>query len=291
MLDARRRVDVRLVLGAPRRARPFPGLRRPSSAVYRNYRRWGFESAALDLALRQAGHVAAGGPRPRAAAGHVRRLLADGRARRRSTPVARRLARYPDLRFKLDATPGLGRRADRRAASRPAPSTRSTSRAPTRARAVDVDDRPGVLPPHRRGVPGRLARGPRPRRRGRARRRSRPFQDRITWDAPIHSVDDILAAPVIPRTVNLKPSRFGSVKALFDGLRVLRAARDGRLRRRPVRARRRARPDPAARRAVPPRRAQRHRPRRLRRARPRARPAAEPARPGARAAPVSAAAS
>ena len=27
---------------------------------------------------------------------------------------------------------------------------------------------------------------------------------------------DILAAPVLPRTVNLKPSRFGSVEALFD---------------------------------------------------------------------------
>ena len=42
-------------------------------------------------------------------------------------------------------------------------------------------------------------------------------QDRITWDAPIHSVDDILNAPVMPRTVNLKPSRFGSVKSLFEG--------------------------------------------------------------------------
>ena len=44
-----------------------------------------------------------------------------------------------------------------------------------------------------------------------------PHQDRITWDAPIHSVEDILARKVIPRTVNLKPSRFGSVKSLFEG--------------------------------------------------------------------------
>src|SRR5262249_3443363 len=41
-------------------------------------------------------------------------------------------------------------------------------------------------------------------------------QERITWDAPIHSVGDILAAPVMPRTVNLKPSRFGSIQALFE---------------------------------------------------------------------------
>jgi hypothetical protein len=43
-----------------------------------------------------------------------------------------------------------------------------------------------------------------------------PFEDRITWDAPIHSVEDILSRRVMPRTVNLKPSRFGSVKALFE---------------------------------------------------------------------------
>ena len=41
-------------------------------------------------------------------------------------------------------------------------------------------------------------------------------EDRITWDAPIHSIADILARRVLPRTVNLKPSRFGSVSALFD---------------------------------------------------------------------------
>ena len=29
-------------------------------------------------------------------------------------------------------------------------------------------------------------------------------------------MQDILDAPVLPRTVNLKPSRFGSVQALFD---------------------------------------------------------------------------
>jgi hypothetical protein len=44
-----------------------------------------------------------------------------------------------------------------------------------------------------------------------------PFQDRITWDAPIHDVKDILARKVMPRTVNLKPSRFGSVKSLLEG--------------------------------------------------------------------------
>jgi hypothetical protein len=43
-----------------------------------------------------------------------------------------------------------------------------------------------------------------------------PHRDRITWDAPIHSVADITSLPFPPRTINVKPSRFGSVRALFD---------------------------------------------------------------------------
>ncbi len=39
-------------------------------------------------------------------------------------------------------------------------------------------------------------------------------RDRITWDAPIHSVADIESLPFPPRTVNVKPSRFGSLEAL-----------------------------------------------------------------------------
>jgi hypothetical protein len=42
-----------------------------------------------------------------------------------------------------------------------------------------------------------------------------PHRDRITWDAIIHSVEDIESLPWPPRTVNVKPSRFGSVARLF----------------------------------------------------------------------------
>ena len=42
-----------------------------------------------------------------------------------------------------------------------------------------------------------------------------PHRDRVTWDAIIHSVEDIEALPWPPRTVNVKPSRFGSVERLF----------------------------------------------------------------------------
>ena len=41
-----------------------------------------------------------------------------------------------------------------------------------------------------------------------------PVRDRITWDAPIHSVDDVLALEWEPRMVNIKPSRVGSLREL-----------------------------------------------------------------------------
>jgi len=41
-----------------------------------------------------------------------------------------------------------------------------------------------------------------------------PHRDRITWDAPIHSVADIEALPFAPRMVNVKPSRLGGLESL-----------------------------------------------------------------------------
>ena len=38
--------------------------------------------------------------------------------------------------------------------------------------------------------------------------------DRITWDAPIHSIADIEALPFPPRMVNMKPSRIGGLAKL-----------------------------------------------------------------------------
>jgi hypothetical protein len=43
-----------------------------------------------------------------------------------------------------------------------------------------------------------------------------PHRDRITWDAPIHSVADIKGLPFPPRMLNFKPSRFGSLRNLLD---------------------------------------------------------------------------
>ncbi len=64
----------------------------PQREVSRRYRRWAFESAALDLALRQSGSRPRRGARPRAATGQLRLLdaaLAAARGSpRRSRPCA-----------------------------------------------------------------------------------------------------------------------------------------------------------------------------------------------------------
>ena len=43
-----------------------------------------------------------------------------------------------------------------------------------------------------------------------------PHRERVTWDVPLHSRADFGALPFSPRCVNLKPSRFGSLRELLD---------------------------------------------------------------------------
>ena len=50
-----------------------------------------------------------------------------------------------------------------------------------------------------------------------------PYRDRVTWDAVIHSVADVEALPFPPKTVNVKPSRFGALSQLFAGYDYLEA--------------------------------------------------------------------
>lgn len=41
-------------------------------------------------------------------------------------------------------------------------------------------------------------------------------EDRLSWDAPIHGIEDIEALPVEPSVLNIKPSRFGSLSSLLE---------------------------------------------------------------------------
>jgi L-alanine-DL-glutamate epimerase-like enolase superfamily enzyme len=184
----------------------------PSHEVYRLYRRWGYESAALDLALRQAGLSLAEalGRTPRPVTFVVSLRLGEPPS---AQPVLRRLELYPDLRFKLDPTSSW---TDELVAE-----LRGTG-------AVDSFDFKGRYtgtivdqPPD----PELYARVVRtfpdawledPALTEETERVLASHRDRITWDEPIHSVTDIEALPFPPRMVNVKPSRFGSIRGLLE---------------------------------------------------------------------------
>ena len=257
----------------------FPGFT-PAQDAYRRYRRWGFESAALDLALRQAStslHDLLGRTVDPVT------FVVSSRMGDPPTlaPVTRRLQRYPNIRFKLDATPDWSDELIEDLQETGAVDSIDFKGA-YKGTLVDTPTDPAFYRKIAEAFPDAWLEDP-DLETEEARHALAPFQDRITWDAPIHDVADILAAPGDAADGQPQAVALRLRPVAVRRLRVLRAARDGRVRRRPVRARRRPRPRPAAGRAVPPERAERHRAGRLRRARSRARTAREPARrrPGA----------
>jgi hypothetical protein len=183
----------------------------PAQAAYRDYRRWAIESAALDLALRQAGTSLA------TAVDRASRPITYVASMRLPEPpslepLERWLELYPSLRFKLDPTSswddGFVERlaeldkvdvADLKGQYRGTvvdqpPDTALYRRVAERLPKAFIED--PALTPETDPV-------------------LEPHRGRITWDAPIHSVDDVLALPFEPRVLNVKPSRFGPLSRLF----------------------------------------------------------------------------
>jgi L-alanine-DL-glutamate epimerase-like enolase superfamily enzyme len=183
----------------------------PQWEVSRLYRRWTFHSAALDLALAQADRplheVLGRGASPVTFVVSLR--LGDPAT---IEPIERRLARYPTLRFKLDPTSswtpqliaalvatGAVDSVDFKSLYRGTivdqpPDPVLYRRVVEAFPDVWIED-PDVVTPETAAV---LAK----------------HHDRITWDAPIHSIEDIEALPFPPRMVNIKPSRVGGLAKL-----------------------------------------------------------------------------
>jgi hypothetical protein len=179
--------------------------------VSRLYRRWTFHSAALDLALRQAGRslhdLLDREPRPLTFVVSLR--LGEPAS---IAPIERRLERYPALRFKLDATSSW---------------TPELFGALVATGAVDsidfkalyrgtIVDQPADPVLYRRVVeafPEAWLEDP-DIENPRTAAVLAEHHDRITWDAPIHGIGDIEALPFPPRMVNIKPSRIGGLPAL-----------------------------------------------------------------------------
>ena len=228
----------------------FPAVPTVQHAA-RDYRRWAYESAFLDLALRQAGATLGRVARQAVLAGALRCLVEP------STP-ARWLELYPAVELKVDAGADWVDRGVRAAGGLGRPCASSTSRGSTGrttrpGRARRGRARPGWPPP------------PCPARSSRIRRATTPEVlpeiERIA-DRPSPSthrctpVDDLAALPPI-RHLNVKPSRFGTLERLCACLDHCRREGIADARGRPVRARRRPGPDPGAREPVLSRRAER----------------------------------
>jgi L-alanine-DL-glutamate epimerase-like enolase superfamily enzyme len=184
----------------------------PQREVSARYRAWAYESAALDLALRQAGSSL-----QRALGREVSpvRFVVSLRLGEPPSlePLRSRLELYPGLRFKLDPTSSWDEQliADLVA-------TGAVDSVDFKGMYVgSVVDQPAdpvlyervaeafpeawiedpALTPETDAV---LA----------------PHRHRFSWDAPIHSIQDILDLPYPPRMVNIKPSRLGGLRNLLD---------------------------------------------------------------------------
>lgn len=188
----------------------------PAIDVFRYYRRWAFESAALDLALRQAGTSLADalGMTPAPLRFVVSTRLDEGAERLRVL-----LRRRPELRFKLDPTDEWTPEMHEQLASLDVVDVMDLKGQYTMFADEDIPfGIPSDPATYRRVAetfPDALIEDPRVETPA-LREALRGHEDRVTWDAPIHSVDDVRNRMWPPRIVNVKPSRCGSVRALLD---------------------------------------------------------------------------
>jgi L-alanine-DL-glutamate epimerase-like enolase superfamily enzyme len=183
----------------------------PVRDVSRLYRRWTFHSAALDLALAQAGQPlhARLQREPRPVTFVVSLRLGEPPT---MEPLERRLRHYPSLHFKLDPTsswtPEL---IDALVATGAVDSVDFKSL--YRGTVVDQPPDPVLYERVVRAFPNAWIEDPDVVTPETAAVLE-GHHDRITWDASIHSIDDIEALPFPPRMVNLKPSRIGGLAKL-----------------------------------------------------------------------------
>lgn len=190
----------------------FPTKQPERGGVSRLYRRWAFDSAGLDLALRQSG---LGLPEALGRDTHPLTFAVSVRLGEPPTlePVTRRLEIDPGLKFKLDPTadwtPGI---VDQLAATGAVDSIdfKSFYKGGFAEQQGGVELYELVVP----RLPDAWIEDP-DLTIPAVDRFLMPHRDRISWDANIHGVTDIEALPFKPRMVNIKPSRLGGLRPLL----------------------------------------------------------------------------
>jgi hypothetical protein len=170
-----------------------------------DYRRWAFESAALDLALRQRG------------------LSLGAAVGREYRPVRFVLSTRLEIRPWLDEDPHLEFKLDPISAW--SDEHMNEVAGTGRVRVLDLKgqyegtpvDQPADVRLYRsvvRAFPDVIIEDP--KLTAETREALRGSEGRWSWDAPIHSAADI--AERDPRFCNIKPSRFGTVRRLLDAI-------------------------------------------------------------------------
>src|SRR5947208_14516517 len=184
----------------------------PVRDVSRLYRQWAFESAALDLALRQARTSLAEylGRELRPVTFVVSLRLGDPPT---IDPVRRRLESYPTLRFKLDPVSAWTEELIEELVDTGAVDA-VDFKSLYKGSVVDQPADPVLYEWVIRACPEAWIEDPA------ITPETEPIldrvRDRITWDAEIHGVADIEALPFAPKMVNVKPSRVGGVRELCE---------------------------------------------------------------------------
>ena len=177
----------------------------PQMSASRDYRRWAFESAALDLALRQAG-ISLGEALEREYR-PVRFVVST-----RGDAFAW-LAAAPELELKLDPDNDWERPfMDRLAATG---RVRVLDlKAYYRGTVVDLEPDPVLYRNVVELFPDVVIEDA--SLEGECGDALRGQEARLSFDAPIHSVDDVRALAVEPGWMNIKPSRFGKLERLLE---------------------------------------------------------------------------
>jgi L-alanine-DL-glutamate epimerase-like enolase superfamily enzyme len=184
----------------------------PQREVSARYRTWAYESAALDLALRQAG---ASLHELLERTSEPVRFVVSLRLGEPPTlePLRARLDRYPGLRFKLDPTSSWDE-----ALIADLVATGAVDSVDFKGYYVgSVVDQPADPVLYQRvaeAFPEAWIEDPALTSETDAV--LAPYRGRFSWDAPIHSIEDIEALPYPPRMVNIKPSRLGGLRNLLD---------------------------------------------------------------------------
>ncbi|SEW14443.1 enolase-like domain-containing protein [Natrinema salifodinae] len=194
----------------------FPGGA-PDREVFRNYRRWGLESAALDLALRQAETDLASAldrsPDP------VRFVASTRLGEPPTTDRLERLReRVPDLEFKLDPISAWD--AGLVAAIDETVGTDAVRILDLKGRyegtEVDAPADSDLYELVLDAFPNVVVEDPALTDATRPLFEDPDIRSRVSWDAPIHGLADIEDLPWEPDWLNVKPSRFGSLESLFE---------------------------------------------------------------------------